>query len=222
MSKKKLVVGTRGSQLALWQADYVIGRLQQQYPDLNIEKRLMTTKGDKILNAPLAKIGGKGLFTKELEVAMVNGEIDIAVHSLKDMPVVVPEGLEIACITERADVQDAFVSLRYKTLEELPQGAKVGTSSLRRKAQLLHLRPDLNIQDLRGNVNTRLAKLESESFDAIILASAGLKRLGFEDRISSVLTTDQSLPAVGQGALAIECRADDEETKKLISFKEEF
>ena len=161
MSKKKLVVGTRGSQLALWQADYVIGRLQQQYPDLNIEKRLMTTKGDKILNAPLAKIGGKGLFTKELEVAMVNGEIDIAVHSLKDMPVVVPEGLEIACITERADVQDAFVSLRYKTLEELPQGAKVGTSSLRRKAQLLHLRPDLNIQDLRGNVNTRLAKLES-------------------------------------------------------------
>ena len=218
MSKKKLVVGTCGSQLALWQADYVIGRLQQQYPDLNIEKRLMTTKGDKILNAPLAKIGGKGLFTKELEVAMVNGEIDIAVHSLKDMPVVVPEGLEIACITERADVQDAFVSLRYKTLEELPQGAKVGTSSLRRKAQLLHLRPDLNIQDLRGNVNTRLAKLESESFDAIILASAGLKRLGFEDRISSVLTTDQSLPAVGQGALAIECRADDEETKKLISF----
>ena len=159
MSKKKLVVGTRGSQLALWQADYVIGRLQQQYPDLNIEKRLMTTKGDKILNAPLAKIGGKGLFTKELEVAMANGEIDIAVHSLKDMPVVVPEGLEIACITERADVQDAFVSLRYKTLEELPQGAKVGTSSLRRKAQLLHLRPDLNIQDLRGNVNTRLAKL---------------------------------------------------------------
>ena len=218
MSKKKLIVGTRSSQLALWQADFVIGELRKRYPDLAIEKRLMTTKGDKILNAPLAKIGGKGLFTKELETAMLAGEIDIAVHSLKDMPVVVPEGLVITAVTERADAGDALVSQRYGSFGALPEGAKVGTSSLRRRAQLLHARPDLQIVDLRGNVNTRLRKLEEENFDGIILACAGLKRLGFGGRIRQVLPKALCLPAVGQGALAIESRIDDRETRELLSF----
>lgn len=218
MSKKKLIVGTRSSQLALWQADFVIGELRKRYPDLAIEKRLMTTKGDKILNAPLAKIGGKGLFTKELETAMLAGEIDIAVHSLKDMPVMVPEGLVITAVTERADAGDALVSQRYGSFGALPEGAKVGTSSLRRRAQLLHARPDLQIVDLRGNVNTRLRKLEEENFDGIILACAGLKRLGFGGRIRQVLPQSLCLPAVGQGALAIESRIDDRETRELLSF----
>ena len=217
MSKKKLIVGTRSSQLALWQADFVIGELRKRYPDLAIEKRLMTTKGDKILNAPLAKIGGKGLFTKELETAMLAGEIDIAVHSLKDMPVMVPEGLVITAVTERADAGDALVSQRYGSFGALPEGAKVGTSSLRRRAQLLHARPDLQIVDLRGNVNTRLRKLEEENFDGIILACAGLKRLGFGGRIRQVLPQSLCLPAVGQGALAIESRIDDRETRELLS-----
>ncbi|MBQ2410375.1 MAG: hydroxymethylbilane synthase, partial [Selenomonadaceae bacterium] len=174
--------------------------------------------GDKILNAPLAKIGGKGLFTKELETAMLAGEIDIAVHSLKDMPVVVPEGLVITAVTERADAGDALVSQRYESFGALPEGAKVGTSSLRRRAQLLHARPDLQIVDLRGNVNTRLRKLEEENFDGIILACAGLKRLGFGGRIRQVLPQSLCLPAVGQGALAIESRIDDRETRELLSF----
>lgn len=218
MHKQKLVVGTRSSQLALWQADFVIGELAKKYPELVVEKRLMTTKGDKILNAPLAKIGGKGLFTKELETAMLEGEIDIAVHSLKDMPVVVPEGLVITAITQRADPGDAFVSLKYESFQQLPAGAKVGTSSLRRKAQLLHARPDLQIEDLRGNVNTRLRKMEEENFDGIILACAGLKRLGFGDKIRQVLPQTMCLPAVGQGALAIECRQADKETRELLEF----
>lgn len=218
MHKQKLVVGTRSSQLALWQADFVIGELAKKYPELVVEKRLMTTKGDKILNAPLAKIGGKGLFTKELETAMLEGEIDIAVHSLKDMPVVVPEGLVITAITQRADPGDAFVSSKYESFQQLPAGAKVGTSSLRRKAQLLHARPDLQIEDLRGNVNTRLRKMEEENFDGIILACAGLKRLGFGDKIRQVLPLTMCLPAVGQGALAIECRQADKETRELLEF----
>ena len=218
MHKQKLVVGTRSSQLALWQADFVIGELAKKYPELVVEKRLMTTKGDKILNAPLAKIGGKGLFTKELETAMLEGEIDIAVHSLKDMPVVVPEGLVITAITQRADPGDAFVSSKYESFQQLPAGAKVGTSSLRRKAQLIHARPDLQIEDLRGNVNTRLRKMEEENFDGIILACAGLKRLGFGDKIRQVLPQTMCLPAVGQGALAIECRQADKETRELLEF----
>ena len=218
MHKQKLVVGTRSSQLALWQADFVIGELAKKYPELVVEKRLMTTKGDKILNAPLAKIGGKGLFTKELETAMLEGEIDIAVHSLKDMPVVVPEGLVITAITQRADPGDAFVSHKYESFQQLPAGAKVGTSSLRRKAQLLHARPDLQIEDLRGIVNTRLRKMEEENFDGIILACAGLKRLGFGDKIRQVLPQTMCLPAVGQGALAIECRQADKETRELLEF----
>ena len=174
MKKDTIIIGTRSSKLALWQAEYVKSRLEEKYPDLTVKLKLMTTKGDKILDAPLAKIGGKGLFTKELETDMLEGGIDLAVHSLKDMPTEVPAGLVISAITKRFDPGDAVVSPQYKKFSELPQGAKVGTSSLRRKAQLLHVRPDLNICDLRGNVNTRLRKLEEENFDAIILAAAGL------------------------------------------------
>ena len=218
MRKNRIVIGTRSSKLALWQADYVADRLRKEYPGLQVEMKLMTTKGDRILDAPLAKIGGKGLFTKELETAMLAGEIDVAVHSLKDMPTEVPDGLVISAVTERLDPGDALVSLRFGSLKELPQGAKVGTSSLRRKAQLLHQRPDLDIRDLRGNVNTRLRKLEEEDFDAIVLAVAGLKRLGFAHRIAEILSREIVLPAVGQGALAIETRAEDEDVKGLISF----
>ena len=216
--RKKIVIGTRSSKLALWQADYVAECLKEEYPGLEVEMKLMTTKGDKILDAPLAKIGGKGLFTKELEQEMLEGGIDLAVHSLKDMPTEVPEGLVIAAITKRADPGDAVVSLKYGHFADLPQGAKVGTSSLRRKAQLLHARPDLNIQDLRGNVNTRLRKLEEENFDAIVLAVAGLTRLGFKDRIAEVMPREIMLPAVGQGALAIEARGDDAEILEMLAF----
>ncbi len=213
-----IIIGTRSSKLALWQADYVATRLREAYPELTVEKRLMTTKGDKILDAPLAKIGGKGLFTKELEQAMLAGEIDLAVHSLKDMPTEVPEGLAIAAITKRADPGDAFVSNRYASLAALPAGAAIGTSSLRRRAQLLHARPDLTIRDLRGNVNTRLAKLDAGEYDAAVLAVAGLKRLGFAERIREVLPQQLLLPAVGQGALAIETRAADAAVRERVAF----
>ena len=218
MKKDTIVIGTRSSKLALWQADYVEAKLRERYPELHVVQKRMTTKGDRVLDAPLAKIGGKGLFTKELEQAMLAGEIDLAVHSLKDMPTELPEGLVLAAVTERFDPGDAVVSPRYRTLANLPQGAKVGTSSLRRRAQLLAKRPDLEIVSLRGNVNTRLKKLEEENFDAIILAVAGLKRLGFHDRITEVLPREICLPAVGQGALAIEARADDEATLSLSAF----
>ena len=218
MKRDTIIIGTRSSKLALWQADSVADCLRREYPGLRVEKKLMTTKGDKILDAPLAKIGGKGLFTKELEVDMLQGGIDLAVHSLKDMPTEVPEGLMLAAITKRFDPGDAVVSPQYRTFAALPQGAKVGTSSLRRKAQLLHARPDLRIEDLRGNVNTRLRKLEEEHFDAVILAVAGLKRLGFGERITDVLPREMCLPAVGQGALAIETRADDKEMQAMLEF----
>ena len=218
MKKDTIIIGTRSSKLALWQADYVMDCLQKKYSELHVEKKLMTTKGDKILDAPLAKIGGKGLFTKELEQDMLAGGIDIAVHSLKDMPTEVPDGLIITAITKRYDPGDAFVSNKVKSLAELPQGAVVGTSSLRRKAQLLHARPDLVVKDLRGNVNTRLRKLDAGEYDAAVLAVAGLKRLGFGDHITEVLPKSMILPAVGQGALAIEAREDDAETRELVTF----
>ena len=218
MKKDTIIIGTRSSKLALWQADYVMDCLQKKYPELHVEKKLMTTKGDKILDAPLAKIGGKGLFTKELEQDMLAGGSDIAVHSLKDMPTEVPDGLIITAITKRYDPGDAFVSNKVKSLAELPQGAVVGTSSLRRKAQLLHARPDLVVKDLRGNVNTRLRKLDAGEYDAAILAVAGLRRLGFGGRITEVLPKSMILPAVGQGALAIEAREDDAETRELVAF----
>jgi len=204
--------------LALWQASYVAEAIKKEHPSYCVELRELTTKGDRILDAPLAKIGGKGLFTKELEQAMLDGAVDLAVHSLKDMPTEVPDGLVIGAITTRLDPGDAFVSAHYAAVEDLPVGARVGTSSLRRRAQLLAVRPDLTICDLRGNVNTRLAKLDAGEFDAIVLAAAGLKRLGFERRIRSILPRSVMLPAVGQGALAIECRAGDAAILSAIEF----
>ncbi len=216
--KTKIIIGTRSSKLALWQAEYIASCLREEYPGLIVELRHITTTGDKILDAPLAKIGGKGLFTKELETEMLAGDIDLAVHSLKDMPTEIPAGLTLAAITRRFDPFDALVSPQYKSLSELPQGAKVGTSSLRRKAQLLAQRPDLVIADLRGNVNTRLRKLDDGEYDAIVLAAAGLKRLGFGDRIAQVLPAEICLPAVGQGALAIEAREGDAEVLGMLAF----
>ena len=216
----KLVIATRESPLALWQAKFVQQALQKQYPELTVELLGMTTKGDQLLNSPLSKIGGKGLFVKELETALLEGKADVAVHSMKDVPMSgqLPAGLSVPVILEREDPRDAFVSNRYNNIDTLPQGAKVGTCSLRRKVQLLKQRPDLEILDLRGNVNSRLRKLDEGQYDAIILASAGLKRLGFKDRITQAISQDFSLPAVGQGAIGIECRNDDFETRKLIAF----
>ena len=217
MLEKTLKIATRQSPLALWQANYVKDRLQQQYLDLTVELVPMVTKGDVILDSPLAKIGGKGLFVKELENALLNKEADIAVHSMKDVPMQFPEGLGLAVICQREDPRDAFVSHSYRTFTELPQGAVVGTSSLRRQCQLKALRPDLDIRSLRGNVGTRLSKLDNGDYDAIILASAGLSRLGLADRIASFIDVEQSLPAAGQGAVGIECRTDDAQVQALLA-----
>ncbi|BEU88456.1 hydroxymethylbilane synthase [Selenomonas sp. TAMA-11512] len=216
MKKDTVVIGTRSSALALWQANHIAYKLRTRHPGLSVVLKEMTTKGDKILDVPLAKIGGKGLFTKELEAAMLAHEIDIAVHSLKDMPTELPEGLILAAVTKRLDAGDALVSPKYKTFDALPQGARIGTSSLRRKAQLLAVRSDLEIVDIRGNVETRLKKIENEGLDAVVLAVAGLKRLGLAERITEVLDPMICLPAVGQGVLAIEARADDEEIAELL------
>ena len=216
-SLKQLRIATRSSPLALWQAEEVSRRLKILYPDLDIQLVKMTTKGDQILDAPLAKVGGKGLFVKELEVGMLAGEADIAVHSMKDVPVEFPEGLELALIMEREDPRDAFVSNNFDNLSSLPKGAVVGTSSLRRQTQIREKYPDLKIDWLRGNVNTRLKKLDDGEYDAIILAAAGLKRLGFNERIRSCLEPEESLPAIGQGAVGIETRSDDEAVKQLIA-----
>ncbi|MTI15303.1 hydroxymethylbilane synthase [Sansalvadorimonas verongulae] len=213
---KTLRIATRKSALALWQAEYVKSRLETLHPDLNVELVTMVSRGDKLLDAPLAKIGGKGLFVKELEHALLENRADIAVHSMKDVPMHFPEGLGLSVICEREDPRDAFVSNTYTSLEELPQGAIVGTSSLRRQCQILAKRPDLTINFLRGNVNTRLAKLDAGEYDAIILAAAGLIRLKFEDRITHCLETDLSLPAGGQGAVGIECRTGDSNIIDLI------
>ncbi len=216
--KRKLVIGTRGSKLALWQANYIAHRIADRYPEIEVVLQHIVTTGDKILDVPLAKIGGKGLFTKELENAMLCGEIDLAVHSLKDMPTELPEGLTLAAITERIDPGDALVSPKYGVIDNLPPGAKVGTSSLRRRAQLLHYRPDLTISDLRGNLDTRLKKLETHDLDAIVLAVAGLKRLEWDNHITQVLPRTICLPAVGQGALALEARANDNEVLSILDF----
>jgi hydroxymethylbilane synthase len=209
MSEKIVRIATRKSPLAMWQAEHVSSKLRQAHPGLQVELVGMSTQGDKILDTPLAKIGGKGLFVKELEQGMLEGIADIAVHSMKDVPVELPEGLHLAVIMEREDPRDAFVSNTYASLDQLPEGAVVGTSSLRRQCQLADRRPDLKIAPLRGNVNTRLRKLDEGEFDAIILAAAGLIRLGFEKRIQTLIDPEQSLPAIGQGAIGIECRADD-------------
>lgn len=210
-------IATRKSPLALWQAEHVAAALRHAHPGLQVEILGMSTRGDKILDAPLAKIGGKGLFVKELEQGLMDGSADIAVHSTKDVPVELPDGLFLPVILEREDPRDAFVSQRFERLADLPQGARVGTSSLRRQCQLTARRPDLDIQPLRGNVNSRLAKLDSGEFDAILLAAAGLMRLGFEARIRSRLSIDESLPAIGQGAVGIECRQDDARVLALLA-----
>jgi len=217
MSEDILRIATRKSPLALWQAHYVSKMLQHHHPELKVELVTMVTQGDKILDTPLAKVGGKGLFVKELEVGMLEDRADIAVHSMKDVPVEFPTGLHLAVICEREDPRDAFVSNNFKSLEELPQGARLGTSSLRRQSQIAALRPDLKIIDLRGNVNTRLKKLDDGEYDAIILAAAGLKRLEFDDRITQFIGTDVCLPAIGQGAVGIECRSDDARVHNLIA-----
>ena len=214
---KKIVIATRESQLALWQAEHVKARLMALHPGLEVELLGMTTQGDQILDSPLSRIGGKGLFVKELEVAMAEGRADLAVHSIKDVPMDLPEGFELAAISRREDPRDAFVSNKYPSLEALPQGARVGTSSLRRQAQLRARLPHLNVDTLRGNVNTRLRKLDEGQYDAILLAAAGLKRLGFDQRITALLAPEESLPAVGQGALGIEIRSGNPELAELLA-----
>jgi hydroxymethylbilane synthase len=217
MSLRPIRIATRKSALALWQAEYVKARLQEAHPGIEVTLVPMVSRGDKLLDSPLSKIGGKGLFVKELETALLNNEADIAVHSMKDVPMDFPEGLGLFCICEREDPRDAFVSNTYASLDALPQGAIVGTSSLRRQAQLLARRPDLVIHFLRGNVNTRLAKLDAGEYDAIILAAAGLIRLGFAARIADNLSVEHSLPAGGQGAVGIECRSADIDLHALLT-----
>ena len=216
MSTNRLRIATRKSPLALWQAEHVQARLQALHPGLQVELVTMSTRGDRILDSPLSKIGGKGLFVKELEQGMLEGSADIAVHSMKDVPAEFPEGLALGAILQREDPQDAFVSERFESVAALPQGAAVGTSSLRRQCQLRAQRPDLQVLDLRGNVGTRLAKLEAGDYAAIILACAGLKRLGLAQRITRALSPEEMLPAIAQGVIGIECRADDAATHALI------
>ncbi len=217
MPRTALRIASRNSPLAMWQANYVKSSLQQAHPGLAVEILGFTTTGDRMLHSPLARLGGKGLFVKELERAMLDGEADIAVHSMKDVPAQFPEGLGLAVICERADPSDAFVSNDYGSLADLPPAAVVGTSSLRRQCQLKCLRPDLRLTDLRGNVGTRLGKLDEGQYDAIILASAGLMRLQLEQRISARLGIAECLPAAGQGAIGVECRAGDESTRDLLA-----
>jgi hydroxymethylbilane synthase len=212
-----LRIATRKSALALWQAEHVAARLRELHPGLAVELVPMTTRGDQILDRPLSEIGGKGLFLKELEVAMQRGEADIAVHSMKDVPMELEAGFAICAVLQREDPRDAFVSNQHPDLRALPQGARVGTSSLRRQALLRAIRPDLRLEELRGNVNTRLAKLDAGQYDAVILACAGLIRLGMGERIRSQLPPPEWLPAVAQGAIGIECLADDANTATLCA-----
>lgn len=213
----RVVIASRESALAMWQARHIQSRLAALYPQLEVSIVGMTTQGDRMLGTSLAKIGGKGLFVKELEEALAAGHADIAVHSVKDVPMNLPPGFTLAAITERADPRDAFVSNHYRNLGDLPAGSRVGTSSLRRESQLRARHPRLRIEPLRGNVQTRLAKLDAGRYDAIILAAAGLKRLGLEPRIAALLTPEESMPAVGQGALGIECRAGREDLLRLLA-----
>ncbi len=215
---KRIRIGTRGSQLALWQAQWVQKALMAKDPDLSVELVVIKTKGDKILDVPLAKVGGKGLFVKEIEAALVDGRIDLAVHSMKDMPSELPEGLTIGAVPLREVPNDVLISRDGSGISDLPAGARIGTSSLRRVAQLRHIRSNITIADLRGNLDTRLKKLENGGYDAIVLAAAGMKRLGFERRISQLLSPEIMLPAVGQGALCIETRAKDPAIETTIAF----
>ncbi len=216
MTDSTLRIATRKSPLALWQANHVRDALLARNPGLEVELVTMTTQGDKILDTPLAKVGGKGLFVKELETGMLEGRADLAVHSMKDVPVEFPEGLGLAAILPREDPRDALISNEYSSIETLPEGARVGTSSLRRQCQLRRLRPDLVVLDLRGNVNTRLAKLDKGDYDAILLAAAGVKRMGWEARITELLVPEQFIPAIGQGAIGIEIRVNDARVQALV------
>jgi hydroxymethylbilane synthase len=216
LTARTIRIATRQSPLALWQAEHVAAQLKNHFPHLQTELVTMVTRGDKFLDAPLAKIGGKGLFVKELEQGMLDGRADIAVHSMKDVPVEFPEGLHLSVIMAREDPCDAFVSNHYASLTDLPADARVGTSSLRRQCQIKAILPNAQLLTLRGNVNTRLAKLDHGDFDAIILASAGLKRLKFDERIRQILPPEQMLPAIGQGAIGIECRSDDVELNQYL------
>ena len=213
---KSIRIATRKSPLALWQAEEVSRQLKLHHPGIVIELVKIVSKGDKFLDAPLAKVGGKGLFVKELEQSMLDGDADIAVHSMKDVPMEFPPGLHLPVIMEREDPRDAFVSNQYQSLSDLPDNARIGTSSLRRQLQIKEAMPNAEMLDLRGNVNSRLEKLDRGDFDAIILASAGLIRLGFQDRISSNIEPEQSLPAIGQGAVGIECRENDQAMLDLL------
>ncbi len=216
--RKQIRIGTRGSALALWQAEWVKSELEKRYPGTDVTLTKIKTTGDKILDVPLAKVGGKGLFVKEIEEAMLANEIDIAVHSMKDVPTFFPEGLHLSCITKREDPRDALLTRNKVKFKDLPKGANVGTSSLRRQAQLMNVRPDFVIHQLRGNVDTRLRKLKEGQYDAIILAAAGVRRLGLADNVTEYIDPGISLPAIGQGALGIECRVDDRELNDMISF----
>jgi len=215
--KDKVVIGTRGSKLALWQAEWIKSLLLGLNPSIAVELMKIKTTGDKIQDVPLAMVGGKGLFVKEIEEAMMRGEIDLAVHSMKDVPTVLPDELHISCITKREDPRDAFISNKYDSLESLPEGAPLGTSSLRRSCQIKALRPDINIVSLRGNFDTRIRKLDEGQFDAIILAAAGANRLGLTDRVRQLISAEVSLPAIAQGAVGIECRKDDSFINELIA-----
>src|SRR4030043_1975156 len=227
LRKSRIVIGTRGSKLALYQAEFIRSELKRLYPDLEIEISKIKTTGDKILDVPLAKVGGKGLFVKEIEDALLENKVDIAVHSMKDVPTEFPDGLHLAVICKREDPRDAFIisrksegrkqKIKIRKFNELPHGAKLGTSSLRRSCQLLNIRPDLKILRLRGNLDTRIRKLDEGQFNAIILAAAGVKRLGLENRMTEILPVDISLPAIGQGAIGVECRINDEEINNLIA-----
>lgn len=214
---RTLRIATRQSRLALWQAEHVAAQLRQAHPDLAVVLVPMTTQGDRVLDRPLAEVGGKGLFIKELELAMAENRADIAVHSMKDVPSELPPGMALAAMLPRADPRDAFVSLRYANFNSLPQGARLGTSSPRRQSQLKYARPDLELATMRGNVETRLRKLQEGQCDAIILAAAGLIRLGLESRITHLFNLEQSVPAIGQGIIGIECRADDRRSIELAS-----
>ena len=216
--KTLLRIGTRASQLAVTQSTWVKNRIESTHPQTRVELVKIITKGDRILDVPLAKVGGKGLFVKEIEDALLAGDVDLAVHSMKDVPTELPEGLHIGIIPLRESPYDAFVSARYASLDALPHGAKVGTSSLRRKSQLAALRPDLTIVDLRGNIDTRLRKLDEGLYDAILLAGAGLNRMGLQARITTLLSSDQMLPAIGQGSLGIELRKDDKDLLAMLQF----
>ncbi len=218
--RRVFVIGTRGSELALWQSNWVKRELKREFPQREFRLEIIRTKGDKILDTPLSNIGGKGLFTKEIDLALYERQVDLTVHSLKDLPTEIPEGLSIGAITKRGDVRDVFIGhpkKNHESLSSLPQGAVVATGSLRRKCQLLHFRSDLNIENLRGNVPTRIRKLDSSDWNGIVVAKAGLDRLGRSDRIVEILSTEIILPAVGQGALGVEVRSDDDETLECVS-----